>query len=88
MDESVISQMLGILLGVLFGILIILILVYVILRFRFNKRAKNKNDEEEINVDSEPIEKPKVKKIMNNKVFNIQNNQYLILWNLILLKII
>ena len=70
MDESVISQMLGILLGVLFGILIILILVYVILRFRFNKRAKNKNDEEEINVDSEPIEKPKVKK--NNEQQGIQ----------------
>ena len=70
MDESVISQILGILLGVLFGILIILILVYVILRFRFNKRAKNKNDEEEINVDSEPIEKPKVKK--NNEQQGIQ----------------
>ena len=70
MDESVISQMLGILLGVLFGILIILILVYVILRFRFNKRAKNKNDEEEINVDSEPIEKPKVKK--NNEQQGVQ----------------
>ena len=62
MDESVISQILGISLGALLVILVIAVLVYVILMIRFNKKSNQRKDENEINVDTKPIEDQKDKK--------------------------
>ena len=62
MDESVISQILGISLGALLVILVIAVLVYVILMIRFNKKSNQRKDENEINVDTKPIEYQKDKK--------------------------
>ena len=52
MDESVISQILGIALAVIFSLLIIMVIIYFVLRIRLKKREK-KNKDEQINIYSE-----------------------------------
>ena len=75
MDESVISQILGIALAVIFSLLVIMIVVYFVLKIRLNRRS-NKDKEEQIKVSSEDEtdnEKKSKKEIQKSE--NIYNKQ-------------
>ena len=65
MDESVISQMLGIALAVLIGLLLILVLVYIFLRLRVKKKSNVKEEEKgyiQSKIEVDDKEKKKSKK--------------------------
>ncbi len=75
MDESVITQILGISLIAVVSLLVLMIIIYVVIKIRMNNKSKtNKEEQIEVSNDSEDNNKKKKKEVATtNAIYNKQS---------------
>lgn len=75
MDESVITQILGISLIAVVSLLVLMIIIYVVIKIRMNNKSKtNKEEQIEVSDDSEDKNKKKKKEVeTTNAIYNKQS---------------